>query len=122
MKIDPKVAIKDYTNELDIMYAQRRKWLFFSSLVFTFILGLIVSWQYLESLDNAVIWWGVISGSLILSVNWWYWTMHSIGKLLRSIYAEYQLLNDIIIDISEIKEIIKVEKEAHKRMIDNKYK
>ena len=122
MKIDPKVAIKDYTNELDVMYAQRRKWLFFSSLVFTFILGLIVSWQYLESLDNAVIWWGVISGSLILSVNWWYWTMHSIGKLLRSIYAEYQLLNDIIIDISEIKEIIKVEKEAHKRMIDNKYK
>lgn len=122
MKIDPKVAIKDYTNELDIMYAQRRKWLFFSSLVFTFILGLIVSWQYLESLDNAVIWWGVISGSLILSVNWWYWTMHSIGKLLRSIYAEYQLLNDIIIDISEIKEIIKVEKEAHKRMIDNKHK
>ena len=40
--------------------------------------------------------------SLILSINWWYWTMSIIRTLINDLYLEYSLLSEIIDEVSEI--------------------
>ena len=98
--------IKDHTDELEVIYRQRRLWLYASSLVVTAVIGIIVSWFYLSRLNNDLIWWGIISVSLIVSVNWWYWTVSAIGKIVRAVHSEYQILNEITLDLEHIKIIV----------------
>lgn len=109
MKYDRSVKIKDHTIELEKIYDQRRKWLFASSIVFTSVILVIFGWDYIDSYENKKIWWVLISLGLLISVNWWYWTMRSLAILVRSIYAEYTILSEINTDIEELKEILKKE-------------
>lgn len=104
--------IKDHTDELEEIYRQRRLWLYASSLVVTAVIGIIVSWFYLSSLNNNLIWWGIISVSLIVSVNWWYWTVSAIGKIVRAVHSEYQILNEITLDLEHIKIIVNCKETA----------
>jgi hypothetical protein len=103
---DVRNKITDHTVELEVIYQQRRLWLYASSLVVVAVIGIIVSWFYLSSLDNNLIWWGIISVSLIVSVNWWYWTVSAIGKIVRAVHSEYQILNEITSDLDQIKSIV----------------
>jgi hypothetical protein len=109
MKYDKKLKIKDHTEELEKIYAQRRQWLFASSVVFTTIILVIFGWDYIDSCNDRRIWWVLISLGLLLSVNWWYWTMKSVSTLVRSIYSEYEILNEITSEIEELRIIIKDE-------------
>jgi hypothetical protein len=104
--------IKDHTDELEVIYRQRRLWLYASSLVVTAVICIIVSWFYLSSLNNDLIWWGIISVSLIVSVNWWYWTVSAIGKIVRAVHSEYQILNEITLDLEHIKIIVNCKETA----------
>jgi hypothetical protein len=104
--------IKDRTNELEVIYRQRRLWLYASSLVVVAVIGMIVSWFYLSNLDNNLIWWGIISVSLIVSINWWYWTVSAIGKIVRAVHSEYQILNEITSDLDHIKIIVNCKETA----------
>ena len=99
--------IQDHTTALEKIYKQRRIWMYISSLVYTFIIFLIFGWDYITANGNANVWWVIISLSLMLSVIWWYWTMRSLVTLVRSIYAEYEILTEITNDINEIRTIIK---------------
>ena len=103
--------IKDHTDELEVIYRQRRLWLYASSLVVA-VIGMIVSWFYLSSLDNNLIWWGIISVSLIVSINWWYWTVSAIDKIVRAVHSEYQILNEITSDLDQIKIIVNCKETA----------
>jgi hypothetical protein len=98
--------IKDHTEELEKIYKQRRQWLYASSIVYTGVILLIFGWDYVDSLHNDKIWWVVISISLLISVNWWYWTMKSLATLVRSIYDEYEILNEVTDNIEELREVI----------------
>ena len=98
--------IKNHTDDLEEIYKQRRLWLYASSVVVVAVIGIIVSWFYLSSFNNNLIWWGIISISLIVSINWWYWTISSIGKLVRAIHTEYAILNEISLDLAHVKIII----------------
>lgn len=106
MKYDKKLKIKDHTEELEKIYAQRRQWLFASSVVFTTIILVIFGWDYIDSCNDRRIWWVLISLGLLLSVNWWYWTMKSVSTLVRSIYSEYEILNEITAEIEQVRIII----------------
>ena len=105
--------IKDHTDNLEVIYHQRRVWLYASALVVISVIGIIVSWFYLSSFNNNLIWWGIISISLIVSVTWWYWTMSAIGNLVRSIHAEYQILNEVSLDLEHVKIIMKCKKTSN---------
>jgi hypothetical protein len=111
--------IVDHTQELENIYKQRRQWLYASSIVYTGIIILIFGWNYLDSLHNNQIWWVVISLSLLISVNWWYWTMESLSILIRSIYDEYQILNEVTLNIKEMKELLVKYKENEQDELRN---
>jgi len=104
--------IKNHTNDLEEIYKQRRLWLYASSVVVVAVIGIIVSWFYLSSFNNNLIWWGIISISLIVSINWWYWTISSIGKLVIAIHTEYAILNEISLDLAHVKIMINCKKKA----------
>lgn len=106
MKIDYKSKIKDHTDALEKIYKQRRIWLFSSSIVYTAIIFVIFSWNYLVEYAPDKVWWAMISVGLILSINWWYWTMRSLTTLVRSIYYEYEMLSEITEDIDHVKIIL----------------
>ena len=111
--------IADHTQELEKIYKQRRQWLYASSIVYTGIIILIFGWNYLDSLHNNQIWWVVISLSLLISVNWWYWTMESLTILIRSIYDEYQILNEVTLNIKELKTLMVEYKENEQDELRN---
>lgn len=106
---DTTRMIADHTAKLEQIYKQRRQWLYASSVVYTVIILTVFSWDYLTTHASEKVWWAAISLGLLVSVNWWYWTMKSIAELVRSMYAEYEILTTINIDINELKEIIRQE-------------
>lgn len=99
--------IKDHTAELEKIYKQRQRWLLISSIVVTSVILVIFGSSFIDSYNNKHIWWIIVSLGLILSMNWWYWTMKSVSALVRSIYAEYEILNEITSEIEELRVIIK---------------
>lgn len=104
--------IKDHTDNLTLMYRRRRLRLYISSLVVIAVISITVSWAYLSSFNSNLIWWGIISISVIVSLNWWFWTIRSIGKLVNAIHNEYEILNDISTDLANVKIIINCSKSA----------
>ena len=104
---DITTKIKDHTDKLELIYYQRRVWLYTSAIVVIAVIGIIVSWFYLSSFNSNLIWWGIISISLIVSATWWYWTMSAMGNLVKAIHTEYQLLNEITANLEHVKIIIK---------------
>lgn len=112
--------IADHTKELEKIYSQRRKWLYVSSIVYTAIIFAIFGWDYLTQHISSRIWWVLISLSLLVSINWWFWTMKSIRTLVYSMYLEYQLLHELHSEIDELKVVIleyKREEDEYKRNI-----
>jgi hypothetical protein len=102
--------INDHNDKLELIYHQRRVWLYASVIVVVAVIGIISSWFYLSSFNNNLIWWGIISISLIVSVTWWYWTMSAMGELVRAIHTEYQILDDITLNLKHVKVMIECKK------------
>jgi len=107
MKTDYNNKIKDHTATLEKIYKQRRIWLYSSSLVYTCSIVVIFSWDYLVTYAPNKIWWVMIAIGVILSINWWYWTMKSIAEVVRGIYSEYEILTEITSDIEDIRTLLK---------------
>ena len=97
------IEIKKTDEELEKINNQRRKWLIASSIVFVGIISLIFTWEWLNHLDSKIVWWMITSIMLIISINWWYWTMKVIRQLIYHQKLEFTLLSDIIIEIKSIK-------------------
>lgn len=108
MNILTEQLLKKHVEDLDKINNQRRIWLYASSVVFTGIIFLIFSWDWLDHFHSKSIWWVVISLMLILSINWWYWTMKVIRVLLRHQQAQHDLLKSVIEDISLARDDIKI--------------
>lgn len=99
--------LKQHATDLERINRQRRIWLYASSVVVTGIVGLIFAWDWIDHFKSNSLWWVIISFILIISVNWWYWTMKVIRILLQHQEAEYELLACILNDVSEAKKDIK---------------
>jgi uncharacterized membrane-anchored protein YitT (DUF2179 family) len=94
--------------DIDRINNQRRAWLYASSVVFVGIIFLIFSWDWLDHFHLKSIWWVVISVMLILSINWWYWTMRVVRIMLNHQEAQHSLLKSILEDIGETRSDIKL--------------
>lgn len=99
--------LKQYQQDLERINRQRRLWLYASSVVIVAVVALIVGWDLLEDTHSKSVWWFVITCMLIISVNWWYWTMRVIRRLLEHQAAEFDLLQCILTDITIVREDIK---------------
>lgn len=86
---------------------QRRRWLYASSIVLTGIIALIFAWDWLDHFHSQSIWWLVVSLMLLISVNWWYWTMKVVYKMLQHQKIEFGIIRELLVDIKEVKSEIK---------------
>lgn len=98
--------INDHTKKLEKIYKQRRMWLYVSSILYSGIILIIFGWDFIIEHTDRKLWWAVISFGLLISVNWWYWTMKSISTLVRSMHDEYIILNEVTTDIKHVKVIL----------------
>lgn len=103
MNIRTKKLLKQHTEDLNRINEQRRWWLYASSVVLFGIISLIFTWDWIEGLHSRSIWWLVVSTMLIISVNWWYWTMKVIRRIVEHQEIEFELIGVIITDIKEVK-------------------
>lgn len=103
--------------DLDRINQHRRWWLFASSLVFVGIITLIFAWDALNQFGTKSIWWVITSLMLILSVNWWYWTMRVMLRLISHQKMEFAIIRELLFDIKELKTDLK---QLSDQTIDNK--
>lgn len=102
--------------DLEHIHDQRRLWLWASSIVFWAIIMIIFAWDWITDLHSKSIWWVIVSCMLLLSINWWYWTMRVLRKLLAHQALEYEILTSMLVDLDEIKQNVR---ELEHRSVDN---
>lgn len=86
---------------------QRRLWLWASSFVFWSIISIIFMWDWIDGLHSKSFWWVIVSFMLILSINWWYWTMRVMRLLIHHQMVQYNILKMILVDLGKIKKDVR---------------
>ena len=119
MKNDENSLLQETNQEIDNINEQRRVWLYASSFTFVGIVFLVFAWDLLDSFHSKTIWWFILSLILIISINWWYWTMRMISKMLNHQKIEFEIIHDVIVDIRSLKKEIK---ELGRQEVDNNKK
>jgi hypothetical protein len=119
MKNDENSLLQETNQEIDNINEQRRVWLYASSFTFVGIAFLVFAWDLLDSFHSKTIWWFILSLILIISINWWYWTMRMISKMLNHQKIEFEIIHDVIVDIRSLKKEIK---ELGRQEVDNNKK
>lgn len=90
-------------NDLTKIAIQRRKWLYASSIVWVAVIIIIFGWDWMTSTHQKSLWWIFISSTLIVCVNWWYWTMKNIYDILNHQATEYILIMELLHHIKEVR-------------------
>lgn len=98
-----ETIFKQHQEDLEKLNNQRKIWLWASSCVIVGIVLLIFGWDWLSDTNSKSIWWVIISLMLVISVNWWYWTMKVIRVIISYQEIEYQLIKEIYEEINSIK-------------------
>ena len=119
MKNDKNSLLQETNQEIDNINEQRRVWLYASSFTFVGIVFLVFAWDLLDSFHSKTVWWFILSLILIISINWWYWTMRMISKMLNHQKIEFEIIHDVIVDIRSLKKEIK---ELGRQEVDNNKK
>jgi hypothetical protein len=119
MKNDENSLLQETNQEIDNINEQRRVWLYASSFTFVGIVFLVFAWDLLDSFHSKTVWWFILSLILIISINWWYWTMRMISKMLNHQKIEFEIIHDVIVDIRSLKKEIK---ELGRQEVDNNKK
>lgn len=102
-----KKEIEQHEEDLEKLHDQRRMWLFASSIVFWALIFIIFAWDWIDGFGSKSVWWVIVSCMLIVSINWWYWSMRVVRKLIVHQTIEYGILKSILGDVSEVKADIK---------------
>ena len=102
-----KEILTRHEKDLERLNNQRRWWLWASSVVFVGIIFLIFGWDWLSELHSKSVWWVIVSLMLIISINWWYWTMRVVRIIIKYQEVEYSILKKIITDIHRLKKDIR---------------
>ena len=92
--------IDKHERELESINAQRRIWLYASSVVFTVVVVIIF---VLNIFPSATLWWVVFSIGLIITINWWFWTMRVVNTMITHKRLESIILKSIIDDLITVK-------------------
>ena len=99
--------IIQHQKDIEKLSNQRRWWLYASSIVFSGIILLIFGWEWISNLHSRGVWWVIISFMLIISINWWYWTMRVIRILIQYQEVEYAILKIILEDVDHFRKNLK---------------
>lgn len=99
--------LKKHEEDLIRLNAQRRLWLWASSIVVVGIVFLIFGWDWISDFRSKSIWWVIVSLMLVISINWWYWTMKVVRIIIHYQKIEYELIKDIYTEINIVKNDIK---------------
>jgi ABC-type proline/glycine betaine transport system permease subunit len=99
--------IDQNNRDLEQINEQRRTWLYASSVVIISVLVLIFGWDWLDTFHSKTLWWVVVSLILIVSVNWWYWTMRVMLRLINHQKIEFSIISELLTDIREIRKEVR---------------
>jgi membrane protein YdbS with pleckstrin-like domain len=99
-----KTKLTQHLTRLKKFDTERKGWLILSAFVVVSVIGTIFNWKFI--IDEHLVWLIVASG-LTLAVCWWFWTMKLIRHLLESKTVEYEILDDLVITLRDIKEDVK---------------
>jgi len=119
MKARIDKLLSQNTDDIEEINQQRRYWLLASSIVFVSIIVLIFSWDWITSTRQQSLWWIFISLLLIVSVNWWYWTMNSLATIINRTRDEFIILSDVVDEISDVKIMIRCKRPANGEICDD---
>jgi len=111
-------SIERYEKDLEKLTRQRYYWLWASSIVFCSSIVLIFGWGWLDDLRSKSVWWIIISLMLIISINWWYWTMRVVRKIIDHQALEYYILKSIAEDIKKFKKELQELQDFHNNKFD----
>lgn len=99
--------IEQHEKDLEKLHDQRRMWLWASSIVFWALIFIIFAWDWIDGFGSKSVWWLIVSCMLIVSINWWYWSMRVVRKLIVHQTIEYGILKSILGDVSEVKKSVR---------------
>jgi hypothetical protein len=116
-----KDLLTNHGKDTEIISKQRRWWLFASSIVIVSIVGVIAGWEIVGDLESKAVWWVVASLMMLVSANWWYWTMSMLRKLINQQQSEVAIIANLAADIQEIRKDVTLIKEMTNIGLD-KYK
>jgi type III secretory pathway component EscU len=83
---------------------QQKLWLVLSGLVVIAVSDIVFNWT---TVTGSYLIWILVSFGLLVAVVWWYWTMRLIRQLIDYRLEESEILQDIVIDIRDIKKEVK---------------
>jgi amino acid permease len=96
--------INQNLKNLNSLNKERIFWLRISLFVVVLSVITIFNWNYLIKTDLIFL---VVSIGIIITIIWWYWTMSIIRKLIGFKTVETEIMNDLILDIRDIKQDIR---------------
>ena len=105
--MDLEQLLDKHRKDIEKLNNERRIWLWASSIVFAGIIFLIFGWDWLSDFHNKTIWWVIVSLMLLISINWWYWTMKVLRVIITYQEIEYNLIKEIYTNINLVKQEIK---------------
>ena len=94
-----------HTIEMNNINKIRYWWIISSLMVYATIISIIVGWSWLIDMQHPQLWINIAIISLI-SINWWYWTMVIIMKLISHQQREAEFANELIQEIKELRKHI----------------
>jgi hypothetical protein len=95
--------ISVFANDIIKLNRQRIYWLIFSSVIFIGVILVIAFSSAINSLNSEVVWWAIGSVGFIVTINWWYWTLILIRRVLTHQIDMVLLLDEITKDVNDIK-------------------
>jgi hypothetical protein len=95
--------IATFKSDIIKLNNQRKRWLAFSSVVFVAVILIIFFSEKINQLHYHSIWWLIGSIGLIVSINWWYWTLTLIRRVLQHQIDTVIILSEITSDVKSIK-------------------
>ena len=94
-----------HLKEINIIDKQTRYWLILSVFVVTLLIYIVTDWNHIYK-DQWQLW-PLIILSLCTTVVWWYWTMRTIRTILNHRQEEVEILQDLVLDIKDLKKNIR---------------
>ena len=98
-----KRLIREFNENIKKLNHQRKLWLIFSSIIFGIVILLIFFAESINRLHSHTVWWVIGSFGLLISVNWWYWTLTLIRRVLQYQENVVIILSEITEDVRDIK-------------------
>ena len=99
--------IQEYEAYVNLMNKQYKYWMIASAIIYSCVITFIVLFDFVIRLDSKIIWWSIISILLMVSMNWWYWTMSLVKQLMEHHTNSIKVIISLISDINTVRSDLK---------------